>query len=52
MRPPQIIYAELKSEKGRLTREQKMWIHDLEEAGADVRLWRPSDMREIEDTLR
>jgi len=52
VRPPQIIYAELKSERGALSPEQKVWIEALEKAGADVRLWRPRDMREIEDTLR
>ncbi len=51
VRPPFTIYAELKTEKGTLTPEQKVWIEALEKCGADVRLWRPSDQAEIEATL-
>ncbi len=52
VRPPFTIYAELKSEKGRPTDEQATWIERLRKCGLDVRVWRPSDMREIEETLR
>lgn len=47
-----VIHAELKSQKGRLSKEQKEWIRWLEEAGQKCYVWRPSDMKEIVFTLR
>ena len=38
--PPK--YRELKTERGRLTREQMYWQALLKAAGADVGVWRPS----------
>lgn len=38
-----VIFAELKSERGRLTFEQEMWLKQLTNAGADAYLWRPTD---------
>ena len=46
-----IIYVELKNERGRLRPTQERWRDALLAAGADWRLWRPSDWREIEVTL-
>lgn len=47
-----VIFAELKTEKGKLTEHQKNFRDRLLAAGADYRLWRPSDMEEIATTLR
>lgn len=38
-----VIFAELKSERGRVTVEQTHWMSALIAAGAEVYLWRPSD---------
>lgn len=38
-----VIYAELKTQRGRLTPQQELWRADLEAAGAEYYLWRPSD---------
>jgi len=46
-----IIFAELKSEKGRLTKEQEYWLNDLACCPCEVYLWRPSDWKKIEMTL-
>lgn len=46
------IFAELKSDTGRPTAAQEMWIQDLRHAGAEVYLWRPSDLEQIKDRLR
>lgn len=46
-----IIFAELKSERGRLTAEQTRWLNDLGDAGVEVHVWRPSDLDEIEEVL-
>ena len=48
----QLLYRELKSEKGRLTDEQDRWLWALREAYCDMDVWRPSDMERIEKELR
>lgn len=52
VRRPRVIWAELKSDRGRITPEQRAWIFDLRSSGQDVRIWRPSDWPEIERVLR
>ena len=47
----QVIYAELKSMKGKVTREQQWWIDDLLDAGCEVFVWRPDQWNEICATL-
>ena len=40
VRPPRVIFAELKRENGRLTIPQKLWGDDLEQcSGVDYYLW-------------
>lgn len=50
-KPPRVIYAELKSERGRVRPEQQQWLERLRACGADARLWRPSDWKEIQEVL-
>ena len=38
------IFVELKSQMGRVRKEQQEWIDRLALAGAEVYLWRPSDL--------
>jgi hypothetical protein len=52
VRRPRIVWAELKSERGRLTADQKAWIEELRACGQSVYVWRPSSWREIEGVLR
>ena len=47
-----IIFAELKTHRGRLTPQQELWRADLEAAGAEYYLWRPADWHFIEKRLR
>lgn len=42
-----VIFAELKTETGRLSRAQIHWLDTLREAGARAYLWRPSDWDDI-----
>lgn len=52
-RPPRLVIAELKSEKGRVADEQREWLRDFLACGVfETKLWRPSDWQEIEDVLR
>lgn len=51
-RPPQLIYVELKSEKGRVSTDQRTWLDSLIACGCEAYLWRPSDWPEIEVRLK
>lgn len=44
-----VIFAELKSEKGRLRRDQVEWHEQL---GGLCHVWRPSDLDRIKELLR
>lgn len=48
-----VLYAELKTQRGRLTDAQRQWISQLQDAGSEVHLWRPQDLldRTIAKTL-
>jgi hypothetical protein len=48
------LIRELKSERGVLTPEQRRWMAAMTEAGLDVAVWRPQDLRSgaIERELR
>lgn len=43
----QVLYRELKAEKGKTTNAQNEWLQKLAYAGADVQIWRPSMIKEI-----
>lgn len=51
-RPGQIIAAEPKREKGRLTDEQRECLASLAAAGVPVYVWRPSDFDQVREVLR
>ncbi|CAB4163370.1 VRR-NUC domain containing protein [uncultured Caudovirales phage] len=46
-----IIFAELKSDIGRVSPMQKAWHETLSAAGAEVHVWRPKDLHDISDRL-
>lgn len=47
-----VIFAELKTQKGRVSAGQQLWRLALEAGGAEYYLWRPSDWWDIEKRLR
>jgi len=51
VRPPRIVFAELKAEDGHLLPEQRRWLDILDDCGQEVYLWRPSDFDEIQQIL-
>lgn len=53
IRPPRLIFAELKTDKGVMTDSQKEWADLLKECdGIEYYLWRPSDFEEIVKILQ
>ena len=48
-RKHQLLVVELKSDTGKLTREQRTWLSEL---GPFGRLWRPADWSEVLEELR
>lgn len=46
-----VLFAELKTDRGRLTAQQLGWIGRLEEAGAEVFVWRPKDLDDVRTEL-
>ena len=52
-RKPRIVFAELKSQKGKLSAEQLGWLLELAGCpGVETYIWKPSDWPAIERTLR
>ncbi len=43
IRPPKLIFAELKSNKGKMRPEQEDWLNNLRACGLPAYIWRPSD---------
>ena len=55
LRPPRLIFAELKSKKGRVDFEQATWLNGLNEVkGVEQYCWRPADweLGTVEEVLR
>ena len=52
VRPPRLIFAELKSEIGKVSPKQQEWLDILAQCPqVEVYLWRPSDFEQIADIL-
>jgi hypothetical protein len=43
----ELIFVELKTDKGRLRREQQTWLRLLEDCNQEVHVWRPRDFDEL-----
>lgn len=52
VRGARIVVAELKSAKGRVEQAQQAWLDAWSAAGAEVFVWRPSDLDAIRRLLR
>jgi hypothetical protein len=53
VRPPRLIFAELKSDTGRVTEAQRAWLETLGQCpGVEVYVWRPGDFDAIVERLQ
>ena len=53
VRPPRLIYAELKTETGKVSPAQAHWLDLLGKIpGVEVYMWRPRDWQVIQEVLR
>ena len=52
VRGGRLIFAELKTEKGKVSDAQVVWIMEIGSSGTEVYIWRPSDIDYIEEKLR
>ena len=52
VRGERILYREVKTQIGKLSGSQRAWLDGLEQGGANVAIWRPSDWDEIDAALR
>lgn len=53
VRPPVVLFAELKNAAGRLRPEQHDWLASLKGCErVEASLWRPSDWQEIQEALK
>lgn len=52
VRPPRIIFAELKSARGKLTKDQAVWLESLRRSDVEQYEWRPEQIAEIERILK
>lgn len=48
----QIIYAELKTQRGKLTTGQQQWLDALQASCQTAVVWRPNDLQDIFTKLR
>ncbi len=51
VRPPRLIFAELKAQQGRVRPEQALMHAVLRHCSVDVWVWRPSDWPQVMETL-
>lgn len=51
IRPPRLVFVELKSENGHLSSEQRQWIEALTACSVEVYVWKPRDWDEARETL-
>lgn len=46
-RAPELVIAELKTLRGRVSREQQQWLDKLAACGVEVHVWRPDQLDEV-----
>ncbi len=53
VRPPRVVFAELKSMRGRTSSDQRAWLADLNACpGVETYLWRPDQLDQVVAVLK
>jgi hypothetical protein len=52
VRRPRVIFAELKTDRGHLTDDQRDWLADLGACPVETYVWRPRDVDRVVELLR
>jgi hypothetical protein len=47
IKPPRVLFVELKTHRGSLRPEQRHWLQMLRDAGQEVAVWRPADLEHV-----
>lgn len=50
-RPPELIFVELKTDRGRVSPTQTLWLQRLAACGQEVYVWRPRDLDAVNARL-
>lgn len=51
VRAPELLVAELKTDRGRLTPQQAQWLDRLAACGVEAHVWRPRDFDQVWERL-
>lgn len=52
VRAERLVFAEIKRQSGKPTKEQVYWLERLAATGAETYIWRPSDWEQVREVLR
>jgi hypothetical protein len=52
MAPPRFVVIELKTTRGRITKEQRIWLNGLRAAGVEAYIFRPHQWNELVEELK
>ncbi len=52
VRGKRVVYIELKSDKGVVSKEQEEWLHALQDANQEVFVWRPNSWYILEEIIK
>ena len=47
-----ILFRELKTDKGRISKDQRKWIEIMKNAGLSIEIWRPQQIKDIYRELK
>lgn len=51
IRPPELVIAEIKTDRGKTSPEQDVWLAALAACGLEVYVWRPRDIEQVSQRL-
>lgn len=52
LRPPEILFVEVKAAGGRVEPPQRLWLDELAECGLETAVWKPKDLGVARERLK